>query len=281
MNVVFLNGQFLPRSQAFIPIDDRGFLFGHGAFTTIKVVNGLLENFSAHIARLTSHAKELKIEVPLIHIGIFRELLSRNHGFEGTWRLKIVFTGGASELRKMKPAPPGQILITLEKQSHLPQEECRLTHYPITITGPTSKLKSLSYVNRLCVADYATTSEFNDALVLSPEGWMLETAFANIFWRIKDKLYTPDASLPYLKGVSIALVEKCAENMKMECLPAITKPADLPDNSQIFLTNSMIGIVPVVSYMERLFSRDPVFEKLLKESYKGEMIHASLQFERP
>ncbi len=277
MNVVFLNGKFLSRTEAFIPIDDRGFLFGHGVFTTIKIVNGSFENYHAHMARLTSHAKELKIESPIIDIALLQELLSRNHALEGVWRLKIILTGGASELRRMRSAPPGQILMTVEKQSIVPLAECRITHYPYTITGPTAKLKSLSYLNRLCMADYSTTSGFDDALVLSPEGWILEAAFANIFWRIKDKVYTPDASLPYLKGVSIGSVEKCIGILGLEWHPAKVKAPDLADDAQIYLTNSMIGIVPVVSYMEHVFPRDLSFEKRLINSFKSEIEHSSVK----
>ena len=38
--IAFLNGQFMPESQAVVPINDRGFLYGDGLFETTRVVGG-------------------------------------------------------------------------------------------------------------------------------------------------------------------------------------------------------------------------------------------------
>src|SRR5262245_30035584 len=109
MSFVYFDGRYLPRSQAFVPIDDRGFLFGDGVFTTIKLNAGSLECFEAHIARLNDNAKQLNIQMPQIELAWLKELVRLNDAMTGIWRVKIIVTGGKTELRRMSPRPHGHL----------------------------------------------------------------------------------------------------------------------------------------------------------------------------
>ncbi len=275
MTIVFLNGQFIPREAALIPIDDRGFLFGHGVFTTIKVSQGRVQNLEAHLSRLKDHARALKIVPPIISFDLLGQLIQLNHAFEGDWKLKIIFTAGPSKLNKMDFLPHANFLMTLEKYGG-PPHESRLTLFPHAITGPVAQLKSLSYLSRLCVADYASTNGFDDALVLSPEGWILESAYANIFWKMNSTLFTPDSILPYLKGITIKVVERAAQLLGLDWRQVKIFPSDIPQHAQIYLVNSMMGILPVVCCADRLFARDLGFEGLLKAAFDSELEKQSI-----
>src|SRR5450432_655291 len=64
--VVFLNGLFLPEAGAFIPVNDRGFMYGDGLFETMRVVNGKPFRFAQHLERMTRGADFLKIKPPFM-----------------------------------------------------------------------------------------------------------------------------------------------------------------------------------------------------------------------
>jgi len=62
--LVILNGQFLPETQAVVPVNDRGFLLGDGLFETMRVVRGKPFRFAQHLERLARGAEFLKINLP-------------------------------------------------------------------------------------------------------------------------------------------------------------------------------------------------------------------------
>ena len=62
--IVFLNGNFLPETEALISINDRGFMLGDGLFETMRVVNGRPFRMAQHLERLTRGLDYLKITCP-------------------------------------------------------------------------------------------------------------------------------------------------------------------------------------------------------------------------
>jgi 4-amino-4-deoxychorismate lyase len=75
-NWVFLNGQFLLENQAYIPITDRGFLYGDGLFTTLRVQEGQIEFWDLHVERLRNQSQQMKIECPLLDVEWIKELIN-------------------------------------------------------------------------------------------------------------------------------------------------------------------------------------------------------------
>ncbi|HEY3326132.1 MAG TPA: D-amino acid aminotransferase [Novimethylophilus sp.] len=81
--VVHLNGQFLPLDQAFVPVLDRGFIFGDGVYEVIPV-------YSRHVFRLEEHLRRLQHSLDGIRLAnphtdeewgqLIRELVARNAG---------------------------------------------------------------------------------------------------------------------------------------------------------------------------------------------------------
>jgi len=62
--LAYLNGQFLPRADAAVPVEDRGFVFGDGVYEVWRVVGGRLFETARHLARLSSGLAELRIPAP-------------------------------------------------------------------------------------------------------------------------------------------------------------------------------------------------------------------------
>src|SRR5262249_47392953 len=62
--LAYLNGHFLPRSAASIPVDDRGFVFGDGVYEVWRAVGGSLFESDRHVERLQRGLDELRISRP-------------------------------------------------------------------------------------------------------------------------------------------------------------------------------------------------------------------------
>ena len=61
MTTVYLNGQFLPKGEAKISVEDRGFHFGDGVYEVVRVIEGRLFAWDAHAARMADGLNGLRI----------------------------------------------------------------------------------------------------------------------------------------------------------------------------------------------------------------------------
>ena len=65
MNLVYLNGSYLTLEEARLPITDRGFTYGEGVFTTLKVSEGKPLFLEKHLTRLVRDAAAVRLTVPI------------------------------------------------------------------------------------------------------------------------------------------------------------------------------------------------------------------------
>src|SRR5207244_3239562 len=90
--IVFLNGQFVPESQAVVSIFDRSFLYGDGLFETMRIHNGKPFRWVQHLDRLRQGAEFLKIRIPFAEAALEKfaaELVTRNQMPEALLRLTL------------------------------------------------------------------------------------------------------------------------------------------------------------------------------------------------
>jgi D-alanine transaminase len=86
MRTVYLNGHYLPETEAKISIFDRGFLFADAVYEVVSVIDGKLIDFDGHIARLHRSMAELKMPQPPARetlLEMCRQLQARNNLNEG------------------------------------------------------------------------------------------------------------------------------------------------------------------------------------------------------
>ena len=118
--IVYVNGRFVPESEAHVSIFDRGFLFGDGVYEVSSVLDrGLVDN-SAHLARLERSLGELGIALPATPDEIVRaqkELIARNDLDEGTIYLQI--TRGPADRDFAYPAEPKPTLVMFTQKKSI------------------------------------------------------------------------------------------------------------------------------------------------------------------
>lgn len=210
MSWVYLNGEIVSEAEAFVPIKDRGFLFGDGVFTTCRVDNGTVVHWNLHSERLFSQCASLNIDPPNIDIDLVNQLIEKNQAIEGTWRLKVLITGGSSSELGLPRRRFGTFLVTLEL-FQVPERPARVCLYPAPIDLPLAKMKTLSYLHRLMVKQYAIDQGVDDAIVCSAEGFVMESAFSNLFWMEGEDTVIPDLSLPLLPGTHLSSLQAYRE----------------------------------------------------------------------
>jgi D-alanine transaminase len=114
MRTVWLNGEFLPETEARVSIFDRGLLFAQGVYEVSPVIEGRFRNWPHHAARLARSMATAGIADNTDWPPILAELIARNGLEEG--RVYLQVTGGAPEdrdfLSPVPPAPPTRIAFT-------------------------------------------------------------------------------------------------------------------------------------------------------------------------
>jgi branched-subunit amino acid aminotransferase/4-amino-4-deoxychorismate lyase len=264
--IVYLNGQFLAEEHAFVPVNDRGFLFGDGAFTTLKIQNGKIQHFELHVQKLKRDCQKIGISAfPSLSLTTIEELIKKNRAQRGVWRLKILISRGGNPELKLEQNQIGLLLITLQPyQGHV--SPCRLVSYPYPSISPLNKIKSLSMLERLQMVDYALKQGFDDVLTHDSEGFVLETSFANCFWKIENTVFYPDFGLAVYEGMTLQMIIKMLKEIGMIAQSVKAKVEDIPSQAQLYLCNSMRGVVPITEVNAFIFERDLAFENELQQN---------------
>jgi len=119
--IAYVNGSFVPLSEAKVSILDRGFLFADGIYEVAAVLDGKLIDNASHLARLERSVGEIALALPET-VGriqeIQRELVARNNLVNGMVYLEV--TRGADAGRDFafpKGVKPTLIMFTSVKDT--------------------------------------------------------------------------------------------------------------------------------------------------------------------
>ena len=105
MRTVWLNGEFVPETEAKVSIFDRGLTFGQGVYEVSPVIDGKFRNWPYHAARLERSKATALIEDQTDWPHVLSELIERNALIEG--RVYLQLTGGVQSDRSFpNPQPP-------------------------------------------------------------------------------------------------------------------------------------------------------------------------------
>lgn len=128
MRTVWLNGEFLPETEAKVSIFDRALLFGQGVYEVSPVLDGHFCNWPHHAARLARSMATARISDDTDWPAVLAELIARNNLVEG--RVYLQVTGGAPADRDfLSPVPP--VMPTRFAFT----QEAKLVDNPVAQTG--------------------------------------------------------------------------------------------------------------------------------------------------
>jgi 4-amino-4-deoxychorismate lyase len=106
-------------------------------------------------------------------------------------------------------------------------------------------VKSLDYNLYYSAFERAKKKGFHEALLINTKGFIFEGSRSNVFFLKKGVLCTPSLTLGCLNGITRQLVMECARDMKISIKNVKPKLQDFLTADEIFLTNALIGVMPV------------------------------------
>lgn len=265
MKYVLWNGECVGEEEALLPFNERAFLYGDGVFTTLLVADGMICFLKEHLAHFASDCAALQISPPEINPQHLADLIYSNNALTGEWRLKIYVTGGRAESLDLPKGRRGITFATLTQYKREEQKGCRLKTFPQAISGPLTLYKTMAYLERLYMKQYAVDNGCDDVLVASPEGYLMDASFSNLFWTDGSSLYVPSIEMNYQVGVTIGILIAQA---KMPVIYGKWTLGDLPDNASLYRCNSLMGVQAVTQVDERMFVGNKSFENSIVAAYR-------------
>lgn len=266
MGIVFFDGKYLPEEEAKVSVLDRGYLSGDGIFTSLQVCNGAVFFVSEHLRRLKQQCEVTRLICPEIDPDWIKQVVVRNEACTGIYKMKIVMSRGQDFAMRLPKCQPEHLLIFLHSVAEMPFQPLRMISFPTPVSTAHAKVKSLAHLNRFCVMEYAKEQGYDDAITRTENGIILESAFANLFWKVGDTIFYPNQELPYYFGVTITMMLKSAESLGFNLQKV--QITTLPKEAHLYRCNSMTGLRPVVKVDNDVFERDIVFEQKLIIEYE-------------
>lgn len=234
-----LDGVTATAAQTAVPVTDEGFLRGDGAFEVVRVYGGVPFLLDEHLDRMECSAVNLRLDGGLQRADFEREaaeLLSARDpgGFDGC--LRLVQTRAGHRLLITEPLPVGP-------------ERLRCAFVTFAPTRVLDGVKSLSYAANMLCSRIARERGFDEALLVTPHGRVLEAPTSSLFWVDGEgRLCTPPLDDHILDSITRAhLVDMFDVEQR-----SVTKD-ELLDAQEAFIASTTREVHSIAAIEEREF----------------------------
>jgi branched-chain amino acid aminotransferase len=236
-----LDGIIAPATDTFIPVTDDGFLRGDGVFEVVRIYEGRPFALQEHFDRLERSAENLRLG-PVPRAELEREaadLLAERGGMGFDGQLRLVLTRGGHRLLITEPIPPGR------------GDSVRLAFVTYSPTRILTGVKSLSYAGNMLATRLAKERGFDEALLITPHGRVLEAPTSSFFWVAPDgRLCTPPLDEHILASITR---DRLLKLLDVEERVATTE--DALEAQEAFIASTTREVQPVAQIEERELGR--------------------------
>ena len=226
-----LDGQVAPAAETMIPVTEEGFLRGDGVFEVLRVYNGVPFALDEHLTRLERSTTNLRLGWSARRDELEQDvarLLDARGGAAFDGCLRIVLTRGGRRVLITEPLPNQP-------------EHARLAFVTYAPTRILDGVKSLSYAGNMLATRCAKERGFDEALLVTPHGRVLEAPTSTLFWCTPDGvLATPPLDDHILASITRAYVIEATGAEERPCTED-----DLRQASEAFLASTIREVQPV------------------------------------
>lgn len=259
--IVYVNGEYVDRSEAKVSVFDHGLLYGDGVFEGIRFYQRNIFKLHEHLDRLYSSAKYILLDIGRSMddmADIVIETCRRNDFDDGYVRLVVTRGEGTLGLNPYHCSNPGLIVIVSKIQLY--PEEFYTNGLPI-ITASTRRfgtdtvsprVKSLNYLNNILAKVEAVHAGVQEALMLDRNGLVVECTGDNFFVVKRGVVYTPPTYQGALRGVTRDVVIELAKKRGIEVREERMTLYECYDADECFLTGTAAQVVPVSDIDHRI-----------------------------
>jgi branched-chain amino acid aminotransferase len=242
-----VDGELMDAAEATIPVTDEGLVRGDGVFEVIRVYDGLPFALEEHLARLERSARNIRLPVDLeavrtdVHRLLARAVADPRQDHE---ELRIMLTRGGRR-------------IVMTEPMHVVPDQIRLITIAYQPTLILDGIKSLSYAANRLASRLAQEQGYDEALLVTPEGLVLEAPTSTLFWVKDGQLRTPPLSDHILASITRGIVMQVTDAVEYT-----TTLSDLLGADEAFLASTIREVQPIAQINDvELTAPGPVSEQ--------------------
>jgi len=252
-NRYLLNGKAIGENDIFLSKLKRGFLYGDGVFETLKAENFKIFRWDDHWERLNKGADLCGFEIAeegaklrsRIEASLKKNGLDEAYIRISVWRKETESFDPGDERRS-------NVLVLIKEYKPYPVKffregmRCVISKkYFRNEKSPLSRIKSLNYLENILARVEAKKQGYDDSILLNTEGYLACASVSNLFFVKGKKIFTPSISCGILPGITSKCVLEICGRYGIKAEEGKFLPGDLKKADEIFLTNTLMGVMPV------------------------------------
>jgi branched-chain amino acid aminotransferase len=279
--LVYIDGEFYPKSEAKVSVYDHGLLYGDGVFEGIRAYDGVVFKLKEHIDRLYRSAHTIMLQIPLTKDEMTEAVLEtlRKNDLKKAY-IRLLVTRGVGDLGlDPRKCPKSSVIIIAEPVIELHSSEAKengvttmiswVKRDPVDATS--HEIKSLNYLNSILAKIEANTTGVDEAICLDKAGFVCEGVAENIFMVKEGKIFTPPVSTGALPGITREVIMKLAERLGYTAIERNMTPNELFNADEVFFTGTAAEVTPVREINKRKIGdgkAGSITRRLMREFYK-------------
>ena len=260
MNECLIDGEI----STLVTATNRGLNYGDGLFETLLVHNGRPRRWQAHMDRLRIGCERLGLQIPPQSI-LLREVQTVSAGLVNAI-VKIVITRGGQARSYM---PMGDENCTRIVSAHLYPEgiaelarkgvRARLCELRLGIQPALGGMKHLNRLEQVLASAELRENGADEGILLDREDHVVCAVSANVFLVMDDRLLTPRLDLCGVRGVVRGHI---LAGFAARCEQRRVTLDMLQEADEVFISNTVKGIVPVTAIDDQAYAIGPVTREL-------------------
>lgn len=276
--MILWNDQLIPRSEATVDIEDRGYQFGDGVYEVIRVYGGKTFYLKEHLLRLERCAREIRLPLPWdvkLLTERIHQLVEANHLQEGTVYLQV--TRGQAPRNHVFPETVKPVLVAYTSKALRPVAMLKEGIRTCTIKDIRwlrCDIKSLNLLGAVLAKQEAIEKGCKEAILVR-DGIVTEGGSSNVFIVKNDVLYTHPANNLILHGITRAIVLKCSAEEGISVKEEPFSVDDLYHADEAFITGTTVEVCPVTHVDDKKIGSGtpgPVTRRL-QEAFDKQIVH--------
>lgn len=249
--IVYLNGQFVPATEARVSVDDRGFLFADGVYEVIRLYDGQPFLAEPHLRRLADGLAAIRMSAACIDDvrNALRRLIDENQLRQGDATVYIQVTRGAAPRRHSFP-DAGTLPTVFVTAKPFRQHPATCWDDGIAaITVPDTRwsrcdIKSIALLPNVLANQMAKENGAFEALFVR-DGVLIEGSHSNLAGVLDDEIVTYPVCNYILPGITRQFVLDMAREMGFAVREGAIRIEDLPRVQELFLTGTTTEVMPI------------------------------------
>lgn len=247
--MVFLNGAFIDKEQAYVPVTDRGFLFGDGVYEVIPVYSGQLFRGTQHLQRLQKSLDSTQITNPY-STEKWHKILSQLIGFSKNKNqsLYLQITRG-SDVKRQHTFEQLTPNVYIESNPLLLKSKSDLQQGANAISGEDIRwgrcdIKTTSLIANVLYAQLAKQHPAQEMILLR-NGVITEGATSNVFILKNEQLFTHPTGHRILAGITRDLVLRSAVACGLQVQETAVSLQAAYQADAVWISSSTREIMPI------------------------------------